>query len=143
VLTKLRTLHLTVEETLRISPGERGFFEISFLLALEREALIFLGIVGGLTARTFLREMLTQYGNTHSDIYKHASTKIVLSDIVAQLQIVVRALGRAGNLEDIGMLKDLEEHGKALYKLDSHPAHKLKIGQLLKWIPDTINMIRA
>jgi hypothetical protein len=143
MLTKLRTLHLTVEETLRISPGERGFFEISFLLALEREALIFLGIVGGLTARTFLREMLKQYGNTHSDIYQHASTKIVLSDIVAQLQIVIRALGRAGNLEDIGMLKDLEENSKALYKLDSHPAHKLKIGQLLKWIPDTITMIRA
>lgn len=143
MLTKLRTLHLTVEETLRIPPGERGFFEISFLLALEREALIFLGIVGGLTARTFLREMLKQYGTTSSDIYQHASTKIVLTDIMAQLQIVVRALGRAGNIEDVGMLRDLGKHGKALYKLDPHPAHKLKVGQLMKWIPDTIKTIRA
>ncbi len=143
MLTKLRTLHHTIEETLRIPPGKSGPFEISFLLALEREALIFLGVVGGLTARIFLREMLAQYGTTDSELYGHASAKINLSEMMAQLQIVVRALGRAGNIEDIEMLRELGENGKSLYKLDTHPAHKLKVGQLMKLVPETIKMIRG
>jgi hypothetical protein len=143
MLTKLRTIHHTIEETLRIPTGERGPFEISFLLALEREALIFLGIVGGLAARLFLREIIGKYGTAESEIYQHDSSKLFLSDMMAQLQIVVRALGRAGNMEDVDVLRILEKHGKELYELDPHPAHRLKVGQLMKWITDSIKMIRG
>jgi hypothetical protein len=143
MLTKLRTIHHTIEETLHIPPGESGPFEISFLLALEREALIFLGIVGGFTARIFLRELLHKYGTLESQIYQHESSKLYYSDMMAQLQIVVRALGRAGNMEDVEVLQELGEQSKVLYGLDPHPAHKLKVGQLMKWIPDAIKMIRG
>jgi hypothetical protein len=142
MLAKLRGIHRTLEETLVIPPGEPRSFDLSFLMALEREAMIFMAIVGGMTSRTYLRELVSRYGSPESDIFKNASTKIHLPEIMAQLQIVVRSLGRAGNSEDVESLKILQENGKALYQLDTHPAHKLKVKQLMNIIPQTIKMMR-
>lgn len=142
VLAKLRGIHRTLEKTLVIPPGEHRAFDVSFLMALEREAMIFMAIVGGMTSRTYLRELVARYGSPDADIYKIAATKIHLPEIMAQLQMVVRSLRRAGNSEDVESLKILQEHGKALYQLDTHPAHKLKVKQLMQIIPKTIKMMR-
>lgn len=141
VLAKLRGIHRTIEETLMIPPGEPRSFDVSFLMALEREAMIFMAIVGGMTSRSYLRELVAQYGAPDSDIFKNASTKMYLPDIMAQLQIVVRSLGRAGNTEDVESLKILQEHGKALYQLDTHPAHNIKVKQLMNIIPQSIKVM--
>lgn len=142
MLAKLRAIHHTLQETLKTPPGERRSFEVSFLTALEREAIIFMAIVGGMTSRIYLRELLQQYGKVGSDIYQHDTMTIYLPEIMAQLQLVVRSLGRAGNAEDVRNLLDLEKRGKELYTLDNHPVHKLKVQQLIKCIPQTIKMIR-
>lgn len=143
MLAKLRGIHDTLEETLDIPPGESGSFQASFLFALEREALIFLAIVGGHTARIFLREALARYGSADSEVYRYATSKKHLSDIMAQLQIVVRSLGCAGNIQDIETIKELKSEIKRLYELDQHPAHALRIKQLMKWIPETLKMIHS
>lgn len=142
IMAKLRGIHRTLEETLVVPPGEPRPFDVSFLMALEREAMIFMAIVGGMTSRTYLRELVARYGSPDSDLFKNASTKIYLPEIMAQLQIVVRSLGRAGNAEDVESLKILQENGKALYQLDTHPAHNLKVKQLMSIIPQTIKMMR-
>jgi len=112
-------------------------------VALEREALIFLALVGGHTARTFLREVFNDFSTAESEIYQHDSSIKHRSDLLAQLQIVIRSLGRAGNIEDIEKLRAIQDREKALCNLDSHPAHTLKVKQLMKWIPEAIKRIHA
>lgn len=142
MLSKLRAIHTTLQETLKTPPGESRYFEVSFLTALEREAIIFMAIVGGLTSRIYLRELLQQYGKVDSDFFQHDTMKICLPEIIAQLQLVVRSLGRAGNAEDVQNLLDLEKRGKEFDALDNHPVHKVKVKQLVKSIPQMIKMIK-
>jgi hypothetical protein len=142
ILAKLSEIHRTLEKTLVAPPGEHRSFDVSFLMALEREAMIFMAIVGGMTSRSYLRELVARYGTPDSNLFKNASIKIYLPEIMAQLQVVVRSLGRAGSAEDVESLKLLQEHSKALYQLDKHPAHNLKVKQLMSIIPQTIKMMR-
>jgi len=143
MLSKLRTIHRTLQEALLVPVGAKVPYEVSFLLALEREALIFLALVGGHTARTFLREVFNDFSTAESEIYQHDSSIKHRSDLLAQLQIVIRSLGRAGNIEDIEKLRAIQDREKALCNLDSHPAHTLKVKQLMKWIPEAIKRIHA
>lgn len=143
MLSKLRTIHQRLQQTL-LAPNETdGSFEAAFLWALEREALIFLAIVGGHTARIFLREAFNSYGRTDSAFYQRESAIKDLSDAMAQLQILIRALGRAGNIEDIELLKALRKQEKALCNLNPHPANTLRVKQVMKWIPKAIKTIHT
>ena len=118
-------------------------FELSFLLALEREALIFSAIVKGHTSRMVLREALARYGDPKAPLYQLESVRQQLPHLISHLQIVVRALGRAGNHEDIKLLKSLEHHAKLFSDLDGHPAHGLRVKQLMKWVPEAVRMIQS
>lgn len=143
MLSKLRTIHQRLQQALLVPNETDGAFEAAFLWALEREALIFLPIVGGHTARIYLREALDSYGRTDSAFYQRESAIKDLSDAMAQLQILIRALGRAGNIEDIELLKALRKQEKALCNLNPHPAHTLRVKQVMKWIPKAIKTIHT
>ena len=143
LLTKLRTIHRTVQKTLHLADAQSSPFELSFLLALEREALILLAIVGGHTARTFLRELLRNYAETDSKVYQPGIATSSLSELMSQLQIVIRAVGCAGTMEDIAYLKTVGGMKKSLLDLNPHPAHALRVHNLMKWIPAAIEMVQA
>ncbi len=143
ITSKLRTIHQLLLDALDTPGGERKSFEVPFLLALEREAIIFMAIVGGHTARSYLRDLLLQYGAPDADIYQRAAQGKSLSELMAQLQIVIRALGRAGNIEDVACFSALQEKEDEFCHLASHPAHTLRTKQSLKWIPEAIRMIKA
>lgn len=143
IISKLKTIHQFLQDALSMPGGERRPFEIPFLLALEREAIIFLAIAGGHTARSFLRELLDQYGAPDSDFYRQAAKTKFLSEVMAQLQIVIRALGRAGNSEDVARFSALQDKEDAFCRLAPHPAHTLRVRQSLKWIPKAIKMIHS
>jgi hypothetical protein len=143
MLSKLRTVHQRIQQALLVPNETDGSFEAAFLWALEREALILLAIVGGHTARIFLREAFCSYGSTDSALYQRESAIKDLSDAMAQLQILIRALGRAGNLEDIKLLKALRKQEKSLCHLNPHPAHTLRVKQVMKWIPKAIKTIHT
>jgi len=142
--SKLRTIADCVQQALMADDAtERNSFELSFLLALEREALIFLALTKGYTARIVLRNALERYGDPNALFYKHESIRQHLSQLILHLQIVVRALGRAGNHEDIDRLKSLERNAILFDSLDAHPAHGLRVKQMLRWIPEAIKMIQS
>jgi hypothetical protein len=143
IISKMRTIHKFLQDALSTPGAESRPFEIPFLLALEREAIIFLAIAGGHTARRFLRELLDQYGAPDSDFYGQAAQTKSLSELMAHLQIVIRALGRAGNSEDVARLSALQEKEDAFCRLAPHPAHTLRVRQSLKWIPKAIKMIHS
>jgi hypothetical protein len=59
------------------------------------------------------------------------------------LQIVIRALGRAGTSEDVERLGAILDKEAAFCRLVSHPAHTLRTKQTLKWIPEAVKMIHS
>ncbi len=141
ITSKMRTIHQFLLDALNMPGGERRPFETPFLMALEREAIIFLAIVGGHTARSYLRELITQYGSPGSDLYQQAVETKSLSDLMAQLQIVIRAIGRAGNSEDVELLRALQDKEDEFCQLAPHPAHCLSVKQSLKWVSEAIKML--
>lgn len=118
-------------------------FEMGFLLALEREALIFYALVQGHTARQFIRETFDRYNNLDGPFYKADSVRSYLPLLIPHLQIVVRALGLVGNHEDTERLTSLEHRAKMLSDLDTHPAHGLRVRQMMKWIPLALSAIQS
>jgi hypothetical protein len=143
IVSKLRTIHRCLLAALNRPAGEPGPFGVPFLAALEREAVIFLAIAGGHAARRYLRELLDQYGAPDAELYRRAAQTQSLSELMHQLQIVIRAIGRAGTSEDVEGLVAIQDTEEAFCRLVSHPAHALRTKQTLKWIPEAVKMIHS
>lgn len=143
-LRKMRAIAKNIHQVLALDPGTGPRpFELSFLLALEREAIIFLAIVQGRTARLAIRETLDRYGDPSSAVYQNTSIHNCLPLLIPHLQVVVRALGLIGDQEDIERLTSLERRVKILTELDTHPAHGLRVKQMMRWIPRAIETIHS
>ena len=141
-LAKARTISTAVQKVLTTPAGtDPGPFELRFLMALEREAFIFSALVKGHAARILLREALSVYGSADAQIYTHELTRQHLSQLIPHLQIIIRAMGCAGNMEDLEHLKKLERLAPALSGLDAHPAHGLRVKQMMKRVPEATEMI--
>ncbi len=131
-MSKFRTIHYSAQQALRRGEDDRpAGFEPSFLLALEREALIFTALVGGNTARILLREALDTYGHPDPRWLIRLSSSQSLGTLVAQLQLVVRCLGRAGHSEDIHRLNTLGRNARRLLGQDTRPEHRARVKELL------------
>ena len=132
--TKVRTIHHMVQQAVaRPAQTEHAGFEVTFLLALEREALIFSALVGGHSARILLREALAAYGDADAEIYRRPLVKQLVVQLLDQLQTVVRCLGCAGHTGDIKNLNALGKNARRLMGLVAHPAHRLRVKQVLKY----------
>jgi hypothetical protein len=143
-LVKMRTIASNILKALTMAPGTGPWpFELAFLLALEREAIIFAAMVKGHTARRVIREALDRYGDPTAPTYQSESISKHLPLLIPHLQIVVRALGLAGDQGDIESLTSLERRANMLIDLDTHPAHGLRVRQMMKWVPRTIDAIQS
>ena len=143
-LTKSRTIAEAVRKVLLTAAGDYpGPFELRFLMALEREALIFTALVQGPVAGMVLREALGQYGRTDATIYQSDLTRRFLPQLIPHLQVVVRALGRGGNFGDLTRLQELAHNIQAFCDLDPHPAHGLRVKQMMRWVPEAVKMIHS
>lgn len=143
VLYKTRAVRRALLQSVSTDPGEKHIpYEPVFLLALEREAIILMALVGGGTARMFLREALTLYGDFRSDIYHGKSSLLYMRQLISQLQVIIRGLGRVGQQGDLDELKALEQNAEGLSSLHSHPAHALRVKQAMKWVGSAIKAIQ-
>jgi hypothetical protein len=80
-----------------------------FLLSLEREAMIFLSLIAGKTARNTLVDLLQFYGNPHDEVYHLPQSRAMLSLLFQQLKLIVRAMGRVADIEDVNILAQLKQ----------------------------------
>jgi len=144
ILTKIRAIRHTLRQALLAPPGEQPVpYEPLFLLALEREALILMALVGGHTARIVLREAMAQYGDFRADIYHGESTPRYVHQLIGHLQVIIRGMGCVGHQSNLGELKALEQNAKGLSLLDTHPAHALRVKQAMKWVQAAIKAIQV
>ncbi len=105
---KLHTVHVQLLAALR-NEAQPTDIPPHFLLSLEREAMIFLSLISGKTARTSIIEMLRSYGNPHDELYHLPQSRAMLNVLFQQLKLIVRAMGRVANIEDVNLLAELKQ----------------------------------
>lgn len=109
VLTKQRTLNDSLMTSLLEQPPRKEEpLKSSFILSLEREALLFLAVSGGQTARIILRDVIIKYGNPARDFYRSEPSLGEIRRVMDNLQIAIRGIGRVGEQKDLNLLKELE-----------------------------------
>jgi hypothetical protein len=146
VVIKVKTIHHALEQAFKDSAQDPAIDKegtVGFLLALEREALIFLTLVNGPTARRILRGMLKVYGQYQAAIYRRAGDSGQNPQIMEQLQLVVRCMGCVGYAEDIQLLKNLAQSADHFCALDPHPSQALQVKLVLKQVADAIKRLLA
>lgn len=126
--------------------GPMGYSEEmdpSTLLALEREGLVLMALVGGDAARAVLHGALEFYGDPHGPIYQSRMDTRFLADLMDHLRIVLKAITRVGRPEDLMRLKALEQSASLLMTLDTDPAHKRRVKKTLAWVAPAIRAIQV
>lgn len=142
VVNKIKTIHHALEDALAsAAEGETG--AVDFLLALEREALIFMALVNGPTARRIVCSLLERYADPQTALYASASRSGKLSHILAQLEIVVRCMAWVGYSEHIPLVQSLADNIDHFLDLEPHPVHAVRVKKIMEWVPATINKIMS
>jgi hypothetical protein len=105
---KLKTVHRQLLTALK-SEEQAAEIPPHFLLSLEREAMIFLSLVSGKTARNAIVDLLGAYGNPHDELYHLPQSRAILNLLFQQLKLLVRAMGRVADIEDVNLLAQLKQ----------------------------------
>jgi hypothetical protein len=139
---KLEKIQMTILQSL-ISPSEGRAMSASFLLALEREALIFLSLVGGGAARTIMRRALLRYSDPQSEIYSRESQNPFFGPVMYHLRTIILGIGCMGNPKDKASLEMLRENIERLSDLDISVAYAQQVSRVLDSIKIAVQSIQA
>jgi hypothetical protein len=101
---KIRTIHRRLLETIDAGEGQSRLMGVQDLLALEREAYIFLALVGGNTSRSVLLSALKEYGYPDSDLYQLSESQKNIADLLQLLKVVIRGVGRVGASNEVVLI---------------------------------------
>jgi hypothetical protein len=122
---KIRTIHRRLLETLDADEEQNHLIGVQDLLALEREAYIFLALVGGTTSRSVLLSALKEYGHPDSDLYQLSNSTKHMADLLQLLKIVIRSVGCVGDNTQavhidhiIGRLEAISQLTNSLHEKD-------------------------
>jgi hypothetical protein len=128
---KLEKIQMAISHNLVAQPGARSM-PASFLLALEREALIFISLAGTSTARTILRRALLRYSDPQSAVYQGTFKMSCVGNIMDHLRTIIFGIGRTGNLRDTTSLETLADNLERLAALDDGTDYSQKIERVLQ-----------
>lgn len=138
---KLEKIQMAILHSLVAQPRARSM-PASFLMALEREALIFLSLTGTSTARTILRRALLRYSDPQSAVYQGTFKTSYVGAIMDHLRTIIFGIGRTGNLKDTTSLEALAVNLERLAALDDGKDYSRKIEHVLRYKAATLQAIQ-
>jgi hypothetical protein len=103
-LKKMDAIRKRLVEALNPDISKEQLLPVRFLMALEREAYIFLALVGGKTAVKAMQSALKVYGNPASQIYHLKESPGQREALLSHLVAIVRGFGRLGRRSDMSLL---------------------------------------
>lgn len=107
---------------------------LRYLLSLEREAVIFLSLVGGQTAGEVLRGAVKVYGNSGSEMYRFRDSRNQLVSLLQHLKIILRGIGRLGIDNDLRLLDEVSWGEQGFLRMAAGDAERDKIKQVMRWV---------
>jgi hypothetical protein len=127
---KLEKIQMAILHSLVAQPGARSM-PASFLMALEREALIFISLAGTSTARTILRRALLRYSDPQSAVYQDTFKTSYIGAVMDHLRTIIFGIGRTGNLKDTTSLEALAGNLDRLAAINGGTDYSQKIEHVL------------
>lgn len=134
---KVGTVHQRLVEALKFGSSTVHSMPVHFLVSLEREIYIFLSLVGGKTARNVIRSAIMVYGNPQFGIYHLTESDRHLKALLQQFKIVLRGLGRVGQVRDFRLLNDIQAKIEGFAKLDFSLDHQRQVERLQQLVEIT------
>ncbi len=128
---KIKTIHQTLIESLNPDKKKQPSIPPLYLLQLEREAFIFLALIGGLTARSVILSALKDYSDPSSVIYNSSESEPHLNALLGNLRVVIRALARVGAVEDLHILDEFKHNAPALAAKGNSDKYEVLIKRIL------------
>ncbi len=132
-LQKIKAIHREMMDSLNKGKADTKAMPLNFLMRLEREIYIFCSLVGGSTARYVLRTAMKKYGNLNSEVYKSQDIRQNMPLILQHLKILVRAVGRMRQIEDLSFLSSIIELEPEFMKLCEGTQCRDKMRHVMKW----------
>ena len=114
---------------------------LKYLLSLEREMYIFLSILNPPIARPVLKASILAYGQPTSRVYGLKKSVENLNSFMTLLRIVIRALQRVGNKEDLPDLKRIQSQREKFLKLKDDPHYHDMVTRILGFSDKAIQAI--
>jgi len=139
IMTKINTIHDSIEKQL-LEGRQPEMLPLRFLLALEREFLIFFALVSGEAANRVLTKMAECYADPSHPIYRSGQGVKYLPELLQQLKIAVRGLGRIGSKTDVEKLNMLLKKAAAFADMPN-VTNNTDIENVLEWIRRSITDI--
>jgi len=142
-LEKIITIRKKLIQSFEQEGSDFNVMPIRFLLALEREAHIFLALVGGKTATAVIQGALNVYGNPASQIFLLKESPNHMAGLLQHLGILIRGIGRVGHESDFNLLDDIKKRQKGFLNLSEDPRHQALVKRILDAIDSAKHEISA
>ncbi len=133
-LMKIKVVHEQLLNTLSASIPSPESKPLRFLISLEREIIVFLSLISGVTALTIIRTMLREYGDPASPVYHVGHDQKEVSLLLQHLKIVIRGSGRFCDDEILSLLRQIKRSEIAFRDLGSGKTHENLVSRNMVWI---------
>jgi hypothetical protein len=134
---KIRLVHEGFQNALNPGAVHALKMPVRYLITLEREAYIFLSLIGGSAAHKIVRDATEEYGNPHARIYKLPKSTENFTAIMQLFKVIIRGLNRFKNPADLSILQSVMEQEKAF--MTRVPSDQyLVVKRLMEWVARSI-----
>lgn len=134
---KVRLIHEKFEEAMTPRTIAATPMPIRYLVTLEREAYIFMSLIGGVAAHKIVRDAAEEYGNPQARIYLLERSLENVPSIMQLFKVIIRALDRFADPEDLSLLRDIRGQEKNfLQKMPDNQKDQVK--RVMEWVDKSI-----
>jgi hypothetical protein len=134
---KIRLVHEELQRALNPIAAATKPLPIRYLITLEREAYIFMALIGGSAAHKIVRDATEEYGNPHARIYKLNLSADNIPAIMQLFKVVIRALHRFAEVTDLSILQSVMEQEKAFQNKVPDNQY-LVVKRVMEWVDRSI-----
>ncbi len=131
---KIQIIHTKLKEALDETDPDNYPLPLRYLVGLEREAYIFLTLIGGNTSRSIIRSAMQEYGNPQSEVYQLNQSPDYLPVLLQNLRVIIRGLGRVGTSADLAALNEVRAQTEAFIGMGKGSKHKDAIKNIMQWV---------
>jgi hypothetical protein len=129
---KIRLIHESLQQALNPRAVATKALPIRYLVTLEREAYIFLSLIGGSAAHKIVRDATEEYGNPHARIYMLEKSSENVAAIMQLFKVIIRALHRFADVNDLSILQSISKQEKAFMAKVSDDQY-LVVKRVMEW----------
>jgi hypothetical protein len=138
---KIRLVHEGFQQALNPRAVAEKTLPIRYLVTLEREAYIFLALIGGSAAHKIIRDAVEEYSNPHARMYMLDKSSENVPAIMQLFKVLIRALHRFNDIVDLPLLQTVMEQEKAF--MSKVPDNQyLVVKRVMEWVDRSIKDLK-